>query len=88
MPLSRARRAEPASEQAERVEIRALLTLLGTWTLDKAETTAAFARCAHAGSSIMRMRALSCPVRLAAVCVADDQGPCAAGAPVCPWHSL
>ena len=43
-----ARHAEPASEQTERMEIRALLTLLGTWTLDNVEMTAAFERCAHA----------------------------------------
>ena len=43
-----ARHAEPASEQTERIEIRALLTLIGTWTLDKAGIDAAFERCAHA----------------------------------------
>ena len=43
-----ARHAEPASEQTERMEIRALLTLLGTWTMDNVEMIAAFERCAHA----------------------------------------
>ena len=71
-----ARHAEPASEQTERMEIRALLTLLGTWTLDNVEMTAAFERCAHARLP-RRM-----PARLA---VSPPLSRSAAGHSACAW---